>query len=206
MQNLWWTSALVTVLFGGTAAQEKEGGYPIAEYLEMTYIPEVAVSPDGRHIALVAARDLFDEDRTDTAIWSVDLDANGKKTAIRRLVADKQICRAIKWSADSRYLSFLSATKGTSIVDAYAQPSLEPEHLRVLDIEKGITEAITDPTVFKNGVQVYNWMPSDDELVFTGGTGVFPAQKSLLIEGRHSILRQQNVTSVTLLSPETLDR
>src|SRR5438067_12843228 len=68
------------VIFG-----QEPSGYPITEYLGMTLFPEVAVSPDARHVAFIASRDNFVTNLNDSTIWKMDIDSEGRKTVMARL-------------------------------------------------------------------------------------------------------------------------
>jgi hypothetical protein len=58
---------------------------PAWDLLGFTVFTEVAVSPDGSHVAVVAMSDDFEENRVDIAVWHLDLDSPGRKTAALRL-------------------------------------------------------------------------------------------------------------------------
>ena len=82
--QLLLTMLILVGLWRPATAQDTPG-YPIEDFLGYTIFNEVEVSPDGRHVALITAADDFAKDRTDVAIWRIDLDEAGRKTGMLRL-------------------------------------------------------------------------------------------------------------------------
>jgi len=130
-------------------------GYSVEEFLGAAYFPEVKVSPDGRHVALIVGMDDFKKDSTDMAIWRLDVSAKGEVTDRVRMTFERGNYSALRWSPDGRYLSFLSTRK----------PAEAPQ-LFVLDMKGGEPLLVTDPGKFKEGISAYDWLPDGSGIVF----------------------------------------
>lgn len=144
------TLTLLLSLFTLSAARaQDEPGYPIEEFLGVTVFPEVAVSPDGRHIALVTLSDDFESDRPQMAIWRIDLDEGGRVTGHLRLTSRPGAYSGVRWSPDSRYLAFLRA----------GPPGMTPQ-LFVLDMRGGEALMLSDEARHSEGVVAFDWSGS----------------------------------------------
>jgi dipeptidyl aminopeptidase/acylaminoacyl peptidase len=133
----------------------ENSGFPIKAFLGYTELREVKVSPNGKHIALVTARNNFDKDYIDMAIWCIDINSNLNKTDMIRLTHDEGNYFNLSWSPDSRYLAFLSNCK-----------SVHTPQLFILNIFGGEPQMITDPVQFEEGIYTYDWLTSGDGFIF----------------------------------------
>lgn len=145
---------VLLALTAGTAIAQDGPGYPIEEFLGVTSFSEIAVSPDGRYIAVVSAADDFDENKRNSAIWRIDLDERGRKTGQIRLASSDGSYSRLRWSADSRQLVFLYRARGST------------PQLHVIDMRGGEARRLTDPELYSEGIAVYDWLGGTGELVF----------------------------------------
>ncbi len=147
--------SLFVLLTASAAVAQDEPGYPIRDFLGVTTYPEVAVSPNGRHIAVVTHSDDFEKNRPNIAIWRFDLDERGRVTGRLRLTSSPGTYSGLRWSPDSRALAFLRATP----------PDFKP-HLLVLEMRGGEPRAISDEKVHGEGVSAYDWSSNGGVLIF----------------------------------------
>lgn len=131
---LVWLSAL--------AAAERTHTVTTDDYAGLAAVLQVAVSPDGGHVAYSDARWHPPTDDRKTDLWVVATDG---KSAPRRLTSDRASDRAPKWSADGKTLYFLGNRKrvgektpydGTTQVWCIARDGGEPRP--VTRIEGGV--------------------------------------------------------------------
>ncbi|HEY7213425.1 MAG TPA: prolyl oligopeptidase family serine peptidase [Thermoanaerobaculia bacterium] len=112
---------------------------------------EVQVAPDGSRLAFIARVNDFEHDREAFAVWTLDL--SGPARPVRLVEAGTY--SALRWSPDSRLLSFLSAADG------------EAAQLFVLEPAAGkAPRRLTDPARFENGVDSYDWLPDGSGAIF----------------------------------------
>jgi dipeptidyl aminopeptidase/acylaminoacyl peptidase len=111
---------------------------------------EVQVSPDGGRLAFITRRNDLANDREVFAVWTLDL--SGKSRPVR--LVETGVYTGLRWSPDSRLLSFLSAADG------------EASQLYVLEPAAGrAPRRITDPARFSNGIDLYDWLPNGSGLI-----------------------------------------
>ncbi|MFQ5825592.1 MAG: S9 family peptidase [bacterium] len=148
---------LLPFILIGLATQinaQNTSSFPITDFLGYTELREIKVSPSGQHIALVTARNDFNKDRSDVAIWRIDIDENYNESEKIRLTYVDGYYFDLRWSPDSRYLAFLS-NRGP----------IETSQLYILDILGGEPTMITDPGQFTEGIYAYDWLPDGEGFV-----------------------------------------
>src|SRR5262245_49471790 len=94
-------------LLAGTAvspAQQQTHDITPDDYFSLATITEVAVSPDGKHVAYCEACWDKGDDSRKTDLWVVPTDGKGKP---QRLTFDRANDRKPKWSADARAIYVL---------------------------------------------------------------------------------------------------
>jgi len=157
---------LAASMTAASAQAQEEPGYPIKNFLSVTAFSEVAVSPDGRYVALVSQADNFERNRRESAIWRIDLDRRARVTGRVRLAASARSYSQLRWSPDSRYLAFLSS-----------RPNGESTQLWVLDMRGGEPWRLTDPERFSDGISTYDWVPAGSEIIFAAPLPQTPEEK-----------------------------
>ena len=143
------------LLTARVSAAQEEAGYPIKDFLSVAAISEVAVSPNGRHVAFSSRRDNLELNKSESTVWRIDLDERGRPTATIRLATSSPSYSQLKWSADSHYLAFLSGGA-----------SGESNQIYLLDMRGGEALRLTDLEQFSDGIAAYDWMPNGAEIVF----------------------------------------
>ena len=88
---------VLVVLCPAVTAQEKKHTVVPADYFSLRTITEVAVSPDGKHVAYALAAWDKAEDNRRTDLWIVPIDGS---ISPRRITADRANDRHLRWSVD----------------------------------------------------------------------------------------------------------
>jgi dipeptidyl aminopeptidase/acylaminoacyl peptidase len=100
--------ALALCLAAPALGQERRThAVTVEDYFSLAAVTQVALSPDGKHVAYTEARWQKSTNDRKTDLWVLDI-ASG---AARRLTADRAGDRAVKWAADNRTLYFLGNRK-----------------------------------------------------------------------------------------------
>src|SRR3954447_4235230 len=99
---------LLAVALPAAAEPVRDHDITVDDYATLATITELAVSPDGKHVAYCEARwDVADDSRK-TDLWVVATDGKGKPT---RLTGDRANDRHPKWSADGKAVYVLGNRK-----------------------------------------------------------------------------------------------
>lgn len=118
---------------------------------------EVQISPDGSRLAFLTRRNDFEHDREVFSVWRLDLSPVAGREAARPVrLAEAGIYSSLRWSPDSRVLSFLSATDPAEALQLFV---LEPA-------AGAVPRRVTDTVRFENGIDLYDWLPDGSGLVF----------------------------------------
>jgi dipeptidyl aminopeptidase/acylaminoacyl peptidase len=98
------------LLAGPAPAQEngKKRDVTPDDYASVSLVTELAVSPDGGHVAYCEARWQVSTDDRKTDLWAVPTDGKGKP---RRLTSDRANDRHPRWSADGKAVYVLANRK-----------------------------------------------------------------------------------------------
>ncbi|MFN2397207.1 MAG: prolyl oligopeptidase family serine peptidase [Gemmatimonadaceae bacterium] len=167
-------SAALAIWGGGVtsvppaAAQSSITGYSVKDYLGVTVFREVEVAPNGRHVAFIVATDDFAQDREEVAVWRLDLDENGRKTALTRLTWEPSEYSELRWSSDARSLSFLVPDGGGNGTSA---------QLHVMSVLGGESRQITDSAQFASGIDTYDWAPDGRYIMLAAAAPLGSAQR-----------------------------
>jgi dipeptidyl aminopeptidase/acylaminoacyl peptidase len=103
---------------GGMAAGGGAGDHPqpftVQDLVRLERISEIAASPDGKRVAYTLRSTDMEGNKGRTGIWMVDAGKRGADA--QRLTDIAANSSAAEWSADGRYLYFLSNRSGTAQV------------------------------------------------------------------------------------------
>src|ERR1700716_1585263 len=106
----------------GAAATKVAGGLPevhaqpftVQELVRLARISEIAASPDGKRVAYTLRTTDMEENKGRTSIWLVE---TGKRSPTALPLTDAGAgASAAEWSADGRFIYFLSSRSGSSQV------------------------------------------------------------------------------------------
>ena len=141
------------------AAQEPARDHDITldDYFTLAAITELAVSPDGKHVAYCEGRwDKADDRKTD--LWVVATDGKGKPT---RLTGDRANDRHPKWSADGKAIYVLGNRKR----EAEKKPPYDgTTQVWQVPLDGGDPRAVTR---VEGGVTGFDYAPKADALFYS---------------------------------------
>jgi dipeptidyl aminopeptidase/acylaminoacyl peptidase len=98
------------------ASAAREAGYPVKEFLGVTAFREVQVSPRGRHVAFVTARNDFERDVEEVTVWRLEVGPDGRPGGLTRLTHDVADYSGLRWSPDGSSLACLSSGASPGLV------------------------------------------------------------------------------------------
>jgi len=135
--------ALVATLFAarsigpaaarGSAPKEALPPFTVQDLVRLERISEPAVSPDGKRVAFTLRTTDMDANNGRTAIWLVETKRNATPLRLSDLSASSS---SAEWSADGRFVYYLSNRSGTSQVWRIA-PGGEPVQISSLPLDVG---------------------------------------------------------------------
>src|ERR1044072_4817374 len=134
---------------------QQTAGYSVKEFLSQTTIAEVAVSPSGNCVYFITTKDNFEKDDQEITLWRIDVDSSGNKNGPARPVYVSAGCRALQWSPDGRFLSFISSRK-----------SSDAPQLFLLNDKQAEPVPVTSAQVFNRGIITYDWTPDSSAIIF----------------------------------------
>ena len=140
-------------------AQERTHDVTPADYVSISAITEIAVSPDGKHVAYALAVWDKAEDNRRSDVWIVPTDGKGKPT---KLTFDRANDHKLKWSADGKSIYFLGNRKKA----AETKPPFDgtSQVWRIAADGGGEVKPITREA---GGVSGYDYAPKADVLFFS---------------------------------------
>jgi len=127
-----------------------------ADFATVNAIIEVAVSPDGKHVAYTQGVWDAAADRRQTHLWVVDIEGKEKP---RQLTKGPAGDRHPKWSADSKSVYLLSSRRGGT-------------HVWKVNVESGEATQITKRA---GGVSGYDYAAKADTIFYSAETSVTDA-------------------------------
>ena len=139
-------AVLFLVAFCGFASAQAERTHDItpADYFSVNVVTELAVSPDGKHVAFALGTWDAKADNRRTNLWVVPADGKGKPV---QLTSDRANDRHPKWSGDGKSIFFVGNRKkdgqkkapynGTSQI--WKVPADGGKVASVLPVEGGVT-------------------------------------------------------------------
>jgi dipeptidyl aminopeptidase/acylaminoacyl peptidase len=116
-------------------AAPKEAGPPftVQDLVRLERISEVAVSPDSKHLAYTLRTTDMDANKGRTGIWLVETKRNAVPIRLSDLSANSN---SAEWSADGRFIYYLSNRSGSTQVWRAALGG-EPEQVTSLPLDVG---------------------------------------------------------------------
>jgi len=148
-----WSMVSTVVLWGALLTQAAMGQAPAQRKVELDdvyrlrEVSDPQLSPDGAWVAYTVSLPDTSEDQADSDVWMTSWDG----TRSVRLTSSKSSEDTPRWSADGRYLTFLSDRDDAREVD----------QVWLLDRSGGEAERITD---LPGGVSDYAWSPDSKRL------------------------------------------
>lgn len=143
-------AAIVAIGSGSTAAAEGPN-LTLADLGQEVGLGELAISPDGKRIALVASRADYVDNRYAKALVLIDA-ATGTQ---RHLVANRQTVSSPRWSPSGDRLAYLDGESGGS------------QQIYVLSSFEGSAESAVRITDAPRGVGMYRWSADGASFAYT---------------------------------------
>jgi len=179
-RRIVWTSWIGIAWSIAIAAAELPRGVTIEDYFSLATVTQLAVSPDGQHVAYGEARWQQATDDRKTDLWIVP---TGGDSPPRRLTFDRANCRSLQWSADSQTIYFLAERKR----EAERKPPYDGKtQVWRIAISGGEPQAVTQ---VEGGVTGYGLAPATGQLVYSIDTSVTDEDEFSPLRGRLSTLR-----------------
>jgi dipeptidyl aminopeptidase/acylaminoacyl peptidase len=108
----FWFGALAAMACAATFAQST--AFTPDDLVRLKRLSDPQVSPDGHYVAYVVAETDLQADKRRSDVWLIDLTA--KDATPRRLTENPANDTSPRWSADSKFIYFLSTRSGSSQV------------------------------------------------------------------------------------------
>lgn len=122
------------VPFAFAHAQEKQP-FSAEALVQLKRVTAPALSPNGKTVAFTVRETDMSANRGRQDVWSLDLETPGAQP--RRLTTHPENDHSPEWSADGRYLYFLSARSGSTQVWRLAGAGGEAEQMTDLPLDVG---------------------------------------------------------------------
>lgn len=139
--------ALVAMLWGGMAHAQQKRPVTLDDLSSLRDVSDPQLSPDGAWVAYTVSQEDTVRDQDDSDIWMTGWDGAGSVQLTRSPASE----HAPRWSADGRYLAFLSSRDDPR----------EADQLWLLDRAGGEAQRVTD---LPGGVTDYAWAPDGKRL------------------------------------------
>jgi dipeptidyl aminopeptidase/acylaminoacyl peptidase len=135
MTLLRFSAALVAALVVVTAQAQSRTPFSVEQLVRLKRVSQPALSPDGRTVVFTVRETDMSANRGRTDLWSLDIATKGAQP--RRLTSDPQNDDSPQWSADGRYVYFISARSGSSQVWRLPLAGGESEQVTDLPLDVG---------------------------------------------------------------------
>jgi dipeptidyl aminopeptidase/acylaminoacyl peptidase len=110
----------------GSAAAEHSQPFTVQDLVRLERVSELAASPDGRRVAYTLRTTEMEANKGRTGIWLADTGTRRQRGAALRLTDIAANSSAAEWSADGRFIYFLSNRGGSTQVWRVAAGAAEP--------------------------------------------------------------------------------
>ncbi|MGH7656744.1 MAG: prolyl oligopeptidase family serine peptidase, partial [Gemmatimonadales bacterium] len=141
------------------AAAQEPGSLTVDQFIEMPVLSDPRPSPDGSLVAYVVSRSSIADDQISSRIFLV----GGSGEEVRTATPGGGSERAPRWSADGRYLAFISNRGGSA-------------QIWRMSVDSGTARKVTD---FEWDINDLLWSPNGSELYFTADIPWPPADSGI---------------------------
>jgi dipeptidyl aminopeptidase/acylaminoacyl peptidase len=164
---------LLAVFLAAPTVPAQQHGIQLEDLTKIVTVSDPQISPDGKSIVCVVARQNFDEDRSDRELVLVDV-ATG---AQRVLTFDRKGVGSPRWSPSGRALAFVAVvpyTRDKDSKDDKAKREDSPQ-VFVMSMNGGDAKKVTNAP---NGVEQLAWRPGGKGIAYVASDDP-PNQKEI---------------------------
>ncbi len=149
---LW---GVTLMMFGFVSADGARGGethpFSVRDMLAMERVGDAHVSPDGSRVVFVKRSTDMEANRGRSDLWTVGVDGTGLRRLTSHPAGEHNPC----WSADGRYVWFLSSRSGSSQVWKIAVDGGEAEQVTDFSLDVGSLAVSRDGTRLAVSMEVF---------------------------------------------------
>jgi acylaminoacyl-peptidase len=150
--------ATIVLTAGLAAAQPAKRDVTVDDFFSVDLVGELAVSPDGKHVAYSQHRWQASTDDRKADLWVVPTDGSGKPV---RLTADRANDRRLRWAADGKSVYVLANRKR----EAEKRPPYDgTAQVWRVPLDGGDPKPVT---TVEGGVTGFDYAPKADALFYT---------------------------------------
>ncbi|HEY4369760.1 MAG TPA: S9 family peptidase [Steroidobacteraceae bacterium] len=128
-------SCALLVLTATSAFAQSKHPFAAEDLISLNRVSEPALSPDGKAVVFTVRETDLAANRGRTDLWALDLATKGAQP--RRLTSDPENDGSAQWSADGRFVYFLSSRGGSSQVWRLPSVGGEAEQVTRLPLDVG---------------------------------------------------------------------
>jgi dipeptidyl aminopeptidase/acylaminoacyl peptidase len=152
----------LTFLALAPARSEEREPFSVEHLVRLQRVSQPALSPDGRAVVFTVRDTDIEANRGRQDLWILDLETKGAQP--RRLTSHPEADHSPQWSADGRYIYFLSTRSGSSQVWRLPSGHGEAEQVTHLPLDVGSFRIAPDGKRLALTLEVY---PDCDTLACT---------------------------------------
>ena len=143
-----------------TSRPDEKHPITLNEIISTRELREPRISPDGTKIAFILKQAVLEKNENRTALYMLNIDSHSEPV---KLLEEKSLSQ-IKWMADGRFISYLSAKSGSS-------------QIWRVDTLTGASAILFE---HKGGVNRYQWSRDYKKIAFISAVAVTPEERSQL--------------------------
>jgi dipeptidyl aminopeptidase/acylaminoacyl peptidase len=150
---------LLAVLVLTAAASAQQRRIQLEDLTKIVTVSDPQISPDGKSIVCVVARQNFDEDRSDNELVLVDV-ASGSQ---RVLTYDRKRVGSPRWSPSGDRLAFVAVVPYTKDKKDDATKREDSPQVFVMSMSGGDAKKVTNAP---RGVEQFAWRPNENDIAY----------------------------------------
>lgn len=158
-RTLVWMLLAVLVLAAASSAQQRR--IQLEDLTKIVTVSDPQISPDGKSIVCVVARQNFDEDRSDNELVLVDIAGVSQRV----LTFDRKRVGSPRWSPSGDRLAFVAVAPYTRDKDKKDDTTKREDspQVFVMSMSGGDAKKVTNAP---NGVEQFAWRPNGNDIAY----------------------------------------